>query len=1184
MDDDYYLEPGFDPSALKVSSIRNILVKHEVEYPSNAKKGELLGILQTSVLNKAPKLRKEARRQRRVKADGRDIEVVATTSASASIASRVRAKASKTEGEKSDKKASGSSSREVSAEPSGLTEKKAKKKAKKAKLLALALAKEESSVSASDKEPQQPATPEKKKPDNKLKSKLSKKRKHTADSDSERREGSVDSGDEHFFTPAKPKVSEAQRQRIAKRRVLQTDLSAHGSGRSAGVSDSESEHSDAGMARKPVTANTEARKPRSGNFSDENPFQSSPEASRKRRRKTSAAKASNTPMSALRKSQISDVSFKVSLPTSPLGARSEQKASHESMEVEVEAEAELGPELPEASVEQPVTPPAAAATAAADERTGTLQRSRVSDLVAKYQSHEQAQSASSAQSPPLSPTVRIRDGLKKTESATLTTSSTSKQHESVRKSSKTEVEPIVDIMLPSTPPPPPPPQAVPAGSHPSAQHQHQHQQLFDVGTSPEDSGKPATRFTMTPDALRQMASERSAAIADPVQPPRRKTAAAAGLPPVAPNIPVNRADIHPQSSRLHYHSQQQHHTAAPPASDHHSEQSKHAPYPSIEQAESDAQSLQRRRVATLRQRRDSTDGSIHSHTHSRRSSIASIASSVGEARGIPAIPTPAAAAVAAAESSSRAAGAKESSSWTMRALVWATLGVAAYVWRAHEQFSIGFSSSRSDYASLAPPAGSALALPEPIDMENAPLLDRANYYVKFLRAAYVSPPALQCPEHAECVPHTPIPASFATQHSVSDVATRDQWIVPVIDATAEEGTPNEMFVPVVHCDQGYVLQFPKLSSRFYPRLPVCVRDASTEHRVQQLAAAMIQECDNKRGKVQCEMSLYEQARELLSRSSATKFALLLADPACHTPNKDSSASSEQNVAAEAESEAADDENDEADEVERLGLSVKELKKIMYSCKSPRLSNEEFDAAFKLAIDELANKHVDSVANFILEFEEEDGGEGSEVMYFVSRNPAYPLLCRARRLALSSVIGNLTGLLVTIFLSVVAFVVSRRYSAHRAEIRAADALVVSALEKLKRQARRHYLDPALSPSPAIPSLQLRDLLLLSSTTPTNPTPSEGSSASLDALSLARSGASYYDPRARNNVWERVRKVVERNANVRCRTTAVRGEPMRVWEWIGPLDHDDSDDIFTPFGSPLASPQRLSSPIGLDRPLE
>ncbi|KAJ2252662.1 inner nuclear membrane protein enriched at telomere/subtelomere region, partial [Coemansia sp. RSA 454] len=118
-------------------------------------------------------------------------------------------------------------------------------------------------------------------------------------------------------------------------------------------------------------------------------------------------------------------------------------------------------------------------------------------------------------------------------------------------------------------------------------------------------------------------------------------------------------------------------------------------------------------------------------------------------------------------------------------------------------------------------------------------------------------------------------------------------------------------------------------------------------------------------------------------------------------------------------------------------------------------------------------------------------------------------------------------------------------------KAADVLVGSALSRLKRQARRHYVDPALSPSPAIPSLQLRDLLLLSTGTPP--------SSSTDVTQV------YFDPRARSSVWERVRHVVERNANVRCRTTAVRGEPMRVWEWIGPLEEDD-DEMMSPFSSP------------------
>ncbi|KAJ1739509.1 inner nuclear membrane protein enriched at telomere/subtelomere region, partial [Coemansia sp. RSA 1086] len=83
MSNERYLEAGFDSHTLNMPTIRNILNKHEVAYPSNAKKTELLEILQKNVIDKAGKLRKEARKQKRAKADGRDIEKVEGTSATA---------------------------------------------------------------------------------------------------------------------------------------------------------------------------------------------------------------------------------------------------------------------------------------------------------------------------------------------------------------------------------------------------------------------------------------------------------------------------------------------------------------------------------------------------------------------------------------------------------------------------------------------------------------------------------------------------------------------------------------------------------------------------------------------------------------------------------------------------------------------------------------------------------------------------------------------------------------------------------------------------------------------------------------------------------------------------------------------------------------------------------------------
>jgi hypothetical protein len=58
MDDEEleYLQPGFDLNTLKVANLRNILVKHDVEFPSSAKKAELIQLVTDGVLPKRKKL------------------------------------------------------------------------------------------------------------------------------------------------------------------------------------------------------------------------------------------------------------------------------------------------------------------------------------------------------------------------------------------------------------------------------------------------------------------------------------------------------------------------------------------------------------------------------------------------------------------------------------------------------------------------------------------------------------------------------------------------------------------------------------------------------------------------------------------------------------------------------------------------------------------------------------------------------------------------------------------------------------------------------------------------------------------------------------------------------------------------------------------------------------------------
>ncbi|KAF2174196.1 hypothetical protein M409DRAFT_62311 [Zasmidium cellare ATCC 36951] len=75
MDDQAYLEPGFDPSTLTVPRLRSILVAHNVDYPSSSKKSQLIEIFNESVLPQARKIRQA---NSRVKRTSRGIEDIGT--------------------------------------------------------------------------------------------------------------------------------------------------------------------------------------------------------------------------------------------------------------------------------------------------------------------------------------------------------------------------------------------------------------------------------------------------------------------------------------------------------------------------------------------------------------------------------------------------------------------------------------------------------------------------------------------------------------------------------------------------------------------------------------------------------------------------------------------------------------------------------------------------------------------------------------------------------------------------------------------------------------------------------------------------------------------------------------------------------------------------------------------------
>jgi hypothetical protein len=79
MDDLDYLEPGFDPNSLTVPKLRNVLVTHDIAYPSNAKKPQLVQLFNEEVLPQAKKLLSA---RRRIKPSSRGIVDVPSSQAS----------------------------------------------------------------------------------------------------------------------------------------------------------------------------------------------------------------------------------------------------------------------------------------------------------------------------------------------------------------------------------------------------------------------------------------------------------------------------------------------------------------------------------------------------------------------------------------------------------------------------------------------------------------------------------------------------------------------------------------------------------------------------------------------------------------------------------------------------------------------------------------------------------------------------------------------------------------------------------------------------------------------------------------------------------------------------------------------------------------------------------------------
>ena len=64
MDDTEYLEPNFDPTRLRVPDLRRILLFHDVDFPSSAKKDQLVNLFLDEITPIAETILEQKRRVR----------------------------------------------------------------------------------------------------------------------------------------------------------------------------------------------------------------------------------------------------------------------------------------------------------------------------------------------------------------------------------------------------------------------------------------------------------------------------------------------------------------------------------------------------------------------------------------------------------------------------------------------------------------------------------------------------------------------------------------------------------------------------------------------------------------------------------------------------------------------------------------------------------------------------------------------------------------------------------------------------------------------------------------------------------------------------------------------------------------------------------------------------------------
>ncbi|KAF9069674.1 Man1-Src1p-C-terminal domain-containing protein [Rhodocollybia butyracea] len=204
-------------------------------------------------------------------------------------------------------------------------------------------------------------------------------------------------------------------------------------------------------------------------------------------------------------------------------------------------------------------------------------------------------------------------------------------------------------------------------------------------------------------------------------------------------------------------------------------------------------------------------------------------------------------------------------------------------------------------------------------------------------------------------------------------------------------------------------------------------------------------------------------------------------------------------------------DEDGGEARRWGFQVNALKETIRNSAHPQLALPNFDDLFNEAVQQLVQW------GGVLLNEDSKGDR-----YLAHKTPSLSWTCKLTVKSRDTwnewrgTVATLTTITLFFYAS------SARRNKKKLESKRTARLVQIALESLQNQELAHYTDPVNAPQPYLSSIQLRDLVLQDET----------------SVSI------------RQNVWAKVEKIVEGNANVRANMEEVfGGDELRVWRWVG-----------------------------------